>query len=90
MTAWAPNWVLFFRVYFTSLHMAITYDFQIVGHTDVPGISLVVAQNEDAFTYLTEEAEMTILPNGTSPLATDKVGDFVSDCGWAHFACDYV
>ena len=70
--------------------MATTFDFQIIARTDVPGISLVVAQNEDAFTYLMEEAEMTVLPNGTSPLATDKVGDFVSDCGWAHYACDYV
>ena len=72
------------------VYMAISYDFQIIGRTDVPGISLVVAQNEDAFTYLTEEVEMTVLSNGSSPLATDKVGDFISDCGWAHMACDYV
>lgn len=72
------------------LSMTTTFDFQIIARTDVPGISLVVAQNEDAFTYLMEEADMTVLPNGTSPLATDKIGDFVSDCGWAHYACDYV
>ena len=70
--------------------MAISYDFQIIGRTDVPGISFVVAQTEDAFTYRAEGFEMTVLPNGSSPLATDKVGDFISDCGWAHMACDYV
>lgn len=81
---------LFLRVLHFVCPMATTFDFQIIAHTDVPGISLVVAQNEDAFTYLTEEAEMTVLPNGSSPLATDKIGDFISDCGWAHYACDYV
>ena len=70
--------------------MAVHFDFQIIGKTDVPGISLVVAQNEDAFTYLTEEAEMTTLRDGSAPLATDAVGDFISDCGWAHMACSYV
>lgn len=70
--------------------MAITYDFQIISRTDVPGISLVLPQNEDAFTYITEEEDMTCLPNGSVPLATDKVGDFISDCGWEHFSCDLV
>ena len=85
-----PNGGWVFSCSSLRVYMAISYDFQIIGRTDVPGISLVVAQNEDAFTYLTEEVEMTILPNGCSPLATDKVGDFISDCGWAHMACDYV
>ena len=37
---------------FLVLHMQNTFDFQIIAHTDVPGISLVIAQNEDAFSYL--------------------------------------
>lgn len=70
--------------------MSTTFDFQIISQTEVPGISLVVAQNEDAFTYLTEEQDMAILKDGSAPVATDSVGDFISDCGWAHFACALV
>jgi len=70
--------------------MATTYDFQIISRTDVPGISLVLPQNEDAFMYITEGEEMTCLPNGSVPLATDKVGDFISDCGWEFYSCDLV
>ncbi len=69
--------------------MSITYDFTIVADA-IPGISLVLAQNEDAFSYLYEEMEMTILQNGCSPLDTDKVGDFINDAEWAHMACSYV
>ena len=67
--------------------MATSVDFQIITRTDVPGISLVVAQNEDAFTYITEEEDMAFLKDGSVPLATDQVGDFISDCGWEHYSC---
>ena len=59
--------------------MATTFDFQIVARTDVPGISLVVAQNEDAFSYLTEEEDFAYFTDGTVPLATDRVSDFIYD-----------
>ena len=65
--------------------MAISYDFQIISSTDVSGISLVIAQNEDAFCYLTEEEDLTILRDGSAPLATDRVGDFISDAEHAQF-----
>ena len=70
--------------------MAVTFDFQIIKHTDVPGISLVLPQNEDAFTYITEEEDMTYFQDGSVPLATDKLGDFISDCGWDSYTCDLV
>jgi len=66
--------------------MSYSVDFQIITETDVPGISLVVAQNEDAFSYLTEEEDMTYLKDGSVPLATDQVGDFISDAEWAHLS----
>ena len=65
--------------------MSYSVDFQIITNTDVPGISLVVAQNEDAFSYLTEEEDMAYFADGSVPLATDQVGDFISDAEWAHF-----
>ena len=69
--------------------MSITYDFQIVG-TNIDGISLVCAQNEDAFRFLTEEAHLTVFEDGTSALFNERVGDFISDAGHAHLCCDYV
>ena len=70
--------------------MATTYDFQIISQTDVPGISLVVAQNEDAFRYLVDEVHYHILSDGSAPLFTESVGDFISDAGHAHLSCTYV
>ena len=69
--------------------MATSFDFTIISRTDVPGISLVVAQNEDAFSYLVDE-DMTILPNGSSPIDSDNVGDFISDAGWDKYSVELV
>ena len=70
--------------------MATTFDFQIISDTLVPGISLVVAQNEDAFSYITEEAELGCLPNGTVALATDRLCRFISDAEHAHLSAALV
>ena len=70
--------------------MSITYDFQIIGHTRLPGMSLIVAQNESAFSYLTEECDMNVLADGSSPVFNDCVGDFISDAEQAHLRCRYV
>ena len=64
--------------------MTTTFDFQIIARTDVPGISLVVAQNEDAFSYLTEEEDLAYLSDGSVPLATDRVDSFIHDAEQAH------
>ena len=63
-----------------------TLDFRVVSDSSVPGISLVFAMNEDAYNYLCEE-DITVLPNGSAPIETNNVGDFISDAGWNHFAC---
>lgn len=70
--------------------MSVSYDFQIISKTDVPGISLVMPMNEDAFSYLSDEVDMTILPNGSSPIDTQSVGDFISDAEHAHLCSNYV
>ncbi len=70
--------------------MSTTFDFQIVANTSIPGLSLVMPQNEDAYNYLTEEADIAVLADGTAPLFTDNVGDFISDAGWAHLSTSYV
>ena len=69
--------------------MSTTFDFKIISNTAVPGLSLVMPLNESALDYLTDEADMTTLQDGSAPLSIDNVGDFISDAGHAHFACDY-
>lgn len=66
-----------------------TVDFTVVSNTLVPGISLVYAQNEDAYNYLCDE-DITVLPNGSAPIDSANVGDFISDAGWEHFECALV
>ena len=70
--------------------MAVTYDFTIVSVTEVPGVSLVYPQNEDAYNYLVDEADMTLLSDGTAPISRTRVGDFISDAEYAHLCTNYV
>ena len=70
----------------TVLSMTTTFDFQIISNTLVPGISLVVAQNEDAFSYLTKEEEYTHLNDGSVPLVNEAIADFVSDAEHVHMS----
>ena len=53
-------------------------------------VVMLVAQNEDAFSYLTEEEDMAYFQDGSVPLATDQVGDFISDAEHAHFCAALV
>ena len=69
--------------------MSISFDFTIVNRTQVDGISLIVAQNETAYNYLAEEACLSTFTDGSAPLASDRVGDFISDAAHAHLCCDY-
>ena len=65
------------------------YDFQIFD-TELLGVSLVCAQNEDAFRYLVDEAHLTVFEDGTAPLFQEYVGDFVSDAEHAHLCSELV
>jgi len=71
-------------------YMSTTFDFEIISNTSIPGLSLVLPQNEDAYNYLTEEADIAVLADGSAPLFTDNVGDFISDAGWAQLSTSYV
>jgi len=66
------------------------YDFTVVSNTPINGISLVISHNEDAFNYIQEELDYTILKDGSTPLFSDAVGDFISDAESAHLSCEYV
>ena len=69
--------------------MSVTFDFQILG-SNIPGVSQVVPQNEDALRYLVEEAHFSTFQDGTAALFDENVGDFISDASWAHLACELV
>ena len=70
--------------------MAVTYDFTIVSQTEIPGISQVIPQNEDAYNYLVDEAHFTVMQDGSACLFEELIGDFVSDAGWEKLACQIV
>ena len=70
--------------------MAISVDFQVMVRTDFPGLSYVVAQNEDAFSYLTEEEDLPYANDGSVLLPTSQVGEFISDAEHAHFSAALV
>ena len=82
MTAFLP------RVLFQS-RLLTTFDFKIVD-SNISGIAQVVPQNEDAYTYLVEEAHLTVFKDGSAALFDESVGDFISDAGHAHLCCEYV
>ncbi len=64
--------------------MTTTYDFQIIANTEISGMSLVVAQNEDAFSYLTQEEELGYFQDGSVPLSTDRISRFIVDAERNH------
>ena len=68
--------------------MRPTFDFQIVA-TDKPGMSLVMSMNEDAFSYITDEAELDVLPDGSAPIFDFNVRDFV-ETSEQHHLCSVI
>ena len=69
--------------------LATTFDFTIVD-TNISGISQIVPQNEEAYTYLVEEAHLTVFSDGSAALFDESVGDFISDASHAHLCCELV
>ena len=68
--------------------MSTTYDFQLL-NAGVPGMSLVMSMNEDAFSFITDEADMTTIANGSAPLDNNRLSEFIETAERAHFACDF-
>mgnify|MGYP001215402664 CR=1 FL=1 len=68
--------------------MNVTYDFQLL-NSGVPGMSLVMSMNEDAFSFITDESDMTIIADGSAPLDNSRLSAFIENAERAHFACDF-
>ena len=77
---------LLFVLYLVRL-LSTTFDFTIVD-TNIAGISQIIPQNEDAYTYLVEEAHFTVFKDGSAALWNEGVADFISDAGWSHLSCE--
>ena len=84
----SPAPFLFFVLYLVRI-LSITFDFTILD-TNIAGISQIVPQNEEAYTYLVEEAHFTVFSDGSAALWDENVGDFISDAETAHLCCEYV
>ena len=68
--------------------MATTYDFQLLS-SGVPGMSLVMSMNEDAFETITGEFDMTTISDGSAPLDTSRLSEFVHLAEQAQLCCDF-
>ena len=69
--------------------MPNSVDFRIISNTAVAGLSLVYAQNEDAYRFLCDE-DLEVMAFGAAPIASDDVGDFISDSAWENLECELV
>ena len=52
-------------------------------------MSLVMAQNEDAYETITGEFDMAVISDGSAPLDNNRLSDFVHLAERAHLACDF-
>ena len=66
--------------------MTVTYDFQLL-NSGVPGMSLVMSMNEDAFSFITDEADMTTIADGSAPLDNSRLSDFIDIAERAQLRC---
>ena len=67
--------------------MTVTFDFKIIGQTGIPKISLIEAQNEQAFNFIKDEENLAILPNGSAPIFDSSIDNFITDAEQAHLCC---
>ena len=68
--------------------MSVAYDFRLL-NSGVPGMSLVMSYNEDAFEFITDEAELTTISDGSAPLDNKRLSEFVQLAEQAQLCCDF-
>ena len=65
-----------------------TYDFKLI-NSGVAGMSLVMSMNEDAFSFITDEADMITIADGSAPLDNSLLSDFIETAERAQLCCDF-
>ena len=78
----------FLLLVFLRNYMSV--DFKIISNTAVAGISLVMPMTEEAYHYIEDKCDMTVLNAGCAPIDSESVGDFISDAGWSKFSAELV
>ena len=68
--------------------MSISYDFKLI-NSGVAGMSLVMSMNEDAFSFITDEADMITIADGSAPLDNSRLSDFIDTAERAQLCCDF-
>ena len=68
--------------------MTISYDFRLLS-SGVRGMSLVMPMNEDAFCFITDEADMTTISDGSVPIDNSRLSAFIETAENAHMCCDF-
>ena len=68
--------------------MSISYDFKLI-NSGVAGMSLVMSMNEDAFSFITDEADMITIADGSAPLDNSRLSDFIETAERAQLCCDF-
>lgn len=75
-------------MFFIDLSMSrVTYDFQLCS-SGVPGLSLVMSMNEEAFDFITDEDYSTI-SDGSAPVDNNRLSNFAALAEAAHLQCDF-
>ena len=67
--------------------MSVTYDFKIIGQSGIDRISLIEAQNETAYQFITDEENLATLPDGCAPVFDKSINGFIQDAENAHLTC---
>ena len=70
------------------LLMSVTYDFKLISSV-IPGISLVMAQNEEAYDAMTDEFDMSTIADGSAPMYNSRLSEFVELAESAQLCCDF-
>ena len=68
--------------------MSVSYDFVLL-NSGVPGMSLVMSLNETAFSFITDEADMTTIADGSAPLDNSRLSEFIETAERAQLCCDF-
>ena len=67
--------------------MSVTYDFKIIGQSGIDRISLIEAQNETDYQFITDEENLATLPDGCAPVFDKSIDEFIHDAENAHLTC---
>tara|TARA_Y100000022_G_C13226437_1_gene365123 strand:+ start:709 stop:921 length:213 start_codon:yes stop_codon:yes gene_type:complete len=67
--------------------MSSPIDFIIYGSTDFPGISLILPRTGDAYDFIVEQGDLTVMDDGSAPIPSNLIPEFIEDAAWSKLTC---